>query len=220
MKYKQAYDRYLIKTEKNGTNDNISTNHGMFVKIYNEAQNKYYEWLLDRKSEDDVRYIQKTLIQDKKINAGQTKTDFNTFPLPNDYFDFGSTWAKASTEKCKGVEIELFEMKTENKNEVLQDEFQKPSFKYREAPFTISSDAIQVYKDDFDVPSIYLSYYRYPKQMSLVNNSDPESPFLDEETEFDDKLTDRIISLCAKEFDLNSENSRVQLQQQRVTQKV
>ena len=47
MTPEQAYLKYIIKVEKNSTNDNISTDRGRFAYIFNEAQNKFIEWLLD-----------------------------------------------------------------------------------------------------------------------------------------------------------------------------
>lgn len=221
MLIEQAYQKYLQKVEKNGTNDNISTDRGRFVVLYNESTNKIIEWLLDRRSEDDVRYIQKLLIVDKKVSSSTKRLDHYDFKVPENYFDFSNVYALGSTTDCKGEKLYLFPIKEEDKNEILQDPYNKPSFLYRESPYTLSSDAVNVYADDFSIDSIFLSYYRYPNQIQLINPEDPESLFNESiEIEFDDKLVDRIISLCAGEFDINEENQRFQFQKQRVIQKV
>ena len=112
-------------------------------------------------------------------------------------------------------------MKEEDKNEVLQDEFNKPSFLWREAPSTIGSDKINVYYTDFVVDDILLSYYRYATQIKLLDPEDPESHFDEtQKIEFDDKLVDRILSLCAGEFELNNEDPFYAQQIQRTTTKI
>lgn len=221
MTVEKTFQKYLEKVEKNGINDNIATDRGKFVNLYNEHQNRYIEWLLDRKGDDDVRYIQKLLIPDKKINPEGKTPEFFKFKLPLNYFDFSNVYAKASKGECKLQKLDLFEIKEENKNLILQDEFNNPSFFYRESPFTINSEALNVFYTDFTIDNIYLSYYRYPKQISLISPDDPESKF--DETkgiEFDDKLVDRIITLCAGGFSLNNNDPIFQAEKAEAAQKI
>lgn len=221
MLVEQAYQKYLNKVEKNGVNDNISTDRGRFVILYNESQNKIQESLLDRRGEDDIRYIQKLLISDKKISSETQTEEYYKFPLPGNYFDFANVYASCSKDSCTGQKLYLFPIREEDKNEVLQDEFNKPSFLWRESPYTIGSDAINVYYDDFSVDIISLSYYRYANQIKLLDPEDPESQFNEtQKIEFDDKLVDRILSLCAGEFELNNEDPFYQQQVQRASVKI
>lgn len=220
MKAEQAYLKYQLKVEKNGTNDNIATDRGRFVLLFNESQNKFIEWILDNKNKDDIRYIEKLLVLDKKVEESKTYKNHQYFQFPKNYFDFSNVYAYASSDCCKEEKIDLFPIKEENKNEILQDEYNKPSFLWREAPYTIASNGVNIYKDvDFKFDYILLSYYRYPNQISLTSQDNPESGFTNTEIEFDDKTVDRILSIAAGEFDLNQENSRFQLQKQRVIQK-
>lgn len=216
MSVEQAYLKYKMKIEKNVINDGVSSNRGRFVIEFNEAQNKWLEFHLQQRGVDDVRYVEKFLILDKKIPYSSKLYDHYNFLLPKDYLDLSDARALASTETCKNKEINLFEIKTENLNSILQDENNKPSFKWREAPFTINSNTASVYTDGFTVEHLLLNYYRYPKQIKLINPSDPESKF-DEahKIEWDDKSLDRIISLTAGEFDMNDSNPRFQLQNTR-----
>lgn len=221
MLVEQAYQKYLNKVEKNGVNDNISTDRGRFVILFNESQNKIQESLLDRRGEDDIRYIQKLLVTNKKISFTNKTDQYYKFPLPGNYFDFANVYASCSKDSCISQKVYLFSMKEEDANEVLQDEFNKPSFTWRESPFTIGSDAINVYYDDFSVDSIVLSYYRYATQIALLDPEDPESRFNEtQKIEFDDKLVDRILSVCAGEFELNNEDPFYQQQLQRAVTKI
>ncbi len=221
MLVETAYQKYLLKVEKNGRNDNISTDRGRFVITFNESLNKFTEWHLDNKGSDDIRYIQKLLVADKSITSPTKIKNHFDFPLPENYLDLSGVYAKGSKDKCKGQTIYLYEAKEENKTDWLQDENYKPSFLWRESFYNIANDKINVYYEDFTVETIVLSYYRKPTQIALINPADPESKFNELFIiDFEDHITDRIISLCAGEFALNENDPIFQAQKQRVVSKL
>lgn len=214
-----SFLRYKQKVEKNATNDGVSTDRGRFCTIFNESQNKFLELNLQQRKVDDVRYIQKFLILDKNISPTSNSYGKYIFPLPKDYFDLSDAYGIGSQKDCQNQRINLVETRTENITEIMQDEDNKPSFLWREAPYTVSSDAVNIYTDRiFSMDNLLLSYYRYPNQITLVNPYDPESDFNElVPIEWDDKSLDRIISICAGEFDMNESNQRFQLQKLRQT---
>lgn len=212
-----AYESYLLKVEKNGVNDGISTSRDRFVIAFNEAQNKYTEFHLQNRGIDDVRYIEHLLVLDEKIPTSSKTSDHYNFPLPKNYLDLAAIRGIASQGDCKGQNLDLFEIQTENSSEILNDEDNKPSFKWREAPYTIASNHVSVYTDNtFSVDDILLSYYRYPTKIALLDPFNPESKFDESiQIEWDAKSLDRIISLTAGEFDMNTNNPRFQAQNAR-----
>ncbi len=213
---KQILDRYDVKAEKNATNDGIAVDPLRKCLLFNEAQNKFLTLHLQNRGIDDVRYVQKFLTLDKRIPYTSKTQDKYNFDLPKNYFDLADVRAKATKNKCSDL-IACVEIQTENLNEVLQDEFQKPSFEWREAPYTVNSDKLSIYTDNFEIPEILLNYYRYPNQIRLVNELNPESDF--DETfpiEWDDKSLDDIISLMVFNLDINENNPRFQLQTLRI----
>lgn len=209
----QAYERFLIKVEKNAVNDGISTDRGRFVEMFNESQIKFEEIHLQNRGIDDIRYIEKFLILDTPITESSKNSNHFDFKLPENYLDLSEVKAKAKQEDCSDI-MYLFEAKSENLNELLQDADNKPSFKWRESFYLINSNNISIYTDDeFSIEKILLSYYRYPNQIALINPEDPESGFNELiEIEWDDKSLDRIISMTAGEFDINENNPRFQAQ--------
>lgn len=221
MKTQTAFDKFQIKTNKNLETGSIAVDRGRFVIIFNEAQNKLIEYILDKKNEDDIRYIQKILVSDFPVSSSESKNNYQSFLLPKDYFDFSNVYARATQEKCKNQQMFLYEIKGDDKNEILQDDFNKPSFEARESPFNITSDTLRVYTDDFTIDKVYLSYYRYPVQLKLLNEDDPESDFDDTvDPEFDDKFVDRVLSIASGEFELNKENPKSQADKLRAQQKL
>ena len=215
-----AYDKFQIKFNENFENSKVSVDRGRFVLIMNEAQNKFIENILDRKSNDEIRYLQKILVKDLKITRTATRENADYFKLPDNYFDFSSAYSKASTKSCNNQKIFLYEIKDDNAVQVLQDEFQKPSFFAREAPFTFYSDNLVIYNDNFVNEELYLSYYRYPQQIRLLDPENPESLFdPNYNLEFDEKTTDRIISMAVAEMKINDENQSFQINKQQAINK-
>lgn len=201
-----------MKAEKNGTNDSITTDNLRVCLLFNESQNKFITLHLQQRGIDDVRYIQKFLVLDKKIPSSSKSQDKYNFKLPDDYFDLADVRAKAKKESCIDF-VNCYELQTENLNELLQDEFYKPSFEWREVPYTVNSDNLSIYTDNFSISEVLLNYYRYPNQIRLVNDENPESEFdKNFPIEWDDKSLDDIISLMVFNSDINENNPRFQLQ--------
>lgn len=221
MTTQTAFDKFQIKINKNFETGSIAVDRGKFVLLFNESQNRLIEYILDKKNEDDIRYAQKILVSDFPITSSTFHIGYQNFPLPDNYFDFSSVNADASKGECKMKRMFLFEFKDDDKNEFLQDEFNKPSFLERETPFNITSDNLRVYTEDFTIDKIFISYYRYPVQIRLLNDDDPESDFDNSiNPEFDDKFVDRILSVASGEFELNVENPKFQADKGRAIQKL
>ncbi len=218
MNIDNAYLKFLEKINKNYTNDNLSGDKGRFISIYNEVQNKFVEWVLEKRNEDDIREIQKLLTYDKKLKLKDKLLNHQDFELPKDFFSFSNIQAFASNSSCKNKKIYLFEIKQEDVQELLQDEFNKPSFKYRETFYSFGSDKVEIYVDDFDISKVFLTYYRYPVQVDIEGYiKEDGSASTSINPEFDDKIVDRILSACAKEFNINSENlQKVQFDKDRI----
>lgn len=212
MKIEQIRERYTIKAEKNATNDAITTDRLRFCLLFNESQNKFLTLQLQNRKSDDVRYIQNFLVLDKSIPSASKKQDRSNFELPKDYFDLADARAKATKGECSDY-IYLFEVRTENLGETLQDEFNKPSFEWREAPYTVNSNQFSIYTNkEFEVTQLLLNYYRYPNQIRLLDEYDAESNFNENfPVEWDDKSLDDIISMMVFNNDINENNPRYQL---------
>ena len=69
----------------------------------------------------------------------------------------------------------------------------------------------EIYKDNFNIDSLLLNYYRYPNQIKLQDAENPESDFANIEIEWDDKSLDDIISIMVANLDINENNPRFQL---------
>lgn len=222
MTINEAYLKFLEKVNKNYTNDNISADRGRFILLFNEVQNKFVEWVLEKRNEDEIRYVQKLLIYDKRLKLKQKVLNHQDFKLPSDFFSFSNIQAFASKDSCKNEKIYLFEIKQENREELLHDEFNKPSFKYRETFYSFGEDEVKIYIDEFDISKVFLTYYRYPIQVDISGYvKEDGSNSIDIDPELDDKVVDRILTTCSKDFNVNSENlQRFQFDKDRTFSKI
>lgn len=215
MRIIDCYLRALQKAEENATNGGIKLDKARFVQLFNEEQNRLVLYLLDKRNEDDIRYLQKLVVYSKDISKNRSIDNqiSDLFFLPSDYFDFINVSGVFSRGECSASDFNLWEAKNENVNELLADEFNKPSYDYRDAFYTIGEEGIRVYKGDFNVDKLFLSYYRYPNPVDISGyiKSDNSSS-TDIDPELDDKLVDIILNMVEKQFALNeSEYNRYQI---------
>lgn len=212
----EIYEWYLIKSEKNSTNDNYSTDRGKFVVLYNELAPRMVKWYLNNRNRDDIKDIEILLIDDKKIEPKQKHLDHVDFEKPKDFLSWSFARAIASKGKCQNEEIDLFEIKDEDRGRIMNNSLFSPSFDYREAPYTYSEGNIKIYKEKgVDITTLYLSYYRYPTEIKLLNPENPESDFAQTSIELPKEVINRIISAMVGDFKINNEDPSFQVEKVR-----
>lgn len=221
MTFNEAYERYLLELESNGITDKISSTKGRFAVNYNKFLNRLVEYFIERKIDDDNRYIQILKEIDVPISRSSKTKNSDIFKFPKNYFDFIDLTAYGSSEKCKNQIFNVREIKAENLNSYRTDEFTKPSFKFRESYYIINKDGITLDKDqDFEFNKILLSYYRKPQEIQLIDKDNPESDFITAEIEFDEKFTNRVITLAASGHSLNTDDPKFQALMQQAISKI
>lgn len=213
MKASDVYDKFILKSEKNSINDGLSTDKRRFIELYNEYQIRYFEYIYGLKNEDENRYIESLLIKNNKITKSKKEREFYSFELPINYLNLSSVHALGSKGNCSNKKIDLpIEVLDDEINLYLNDEHTKPSFEYRESLYSIGGGNINVYFTDFTIDSIILSYYRYPLELKLLDNNNPESDFDDSfDIDFDIKSINKIVSATVGGFDVNNNSERWQL---------
>lgn len=220
MKAETVYQKLLEKSNKNFTNGTIALDRARAVFLFNEEQNKFIEWSLQKRNNFEVEDIQ-ILHNTKPLKIKESGSNFSTFKLPDDFFAFSNVEITASGGSCSGVKLLPIQAKPGNIHELLFDEDNKPSLKYRETLYTIENNTINVYKDGFNIDKVTLKYYRDPIQFNVDGYITEENTnSFNSDPEFDDRIVDRIISMCATSFDINNENlNKVQYDINRVNSK-
>jgi len=116
--------------------------------------------------------------------------------------EYSSAYAKVSTKKCKDIKVNLWEFKDFNYSEVIGDKNATSSLEFREAPMTISGGKIQVFDEGFSVDKVYLTYYRYPKDIDIEGyiKIDGSTTSTNVDPELDNEFIDKVISMCAESY--------------------
>jgi hypothetical protein len=202
MKIKEVYVSFLDTVNRNMTNNNVNVDLPRFITLLNTTLTRYVSWILEKRNEDVIRYISPLLILEKELAESEQKPNFTTFHLPKDYFDFANLHIYASKGKCKLQKLKKpFEVKSENIEELLGDSSNSPSFEYRETFYLTTENKVAVYKSDFKIDKVDLSYYRYPKKLDIEGYIKlDDTPSVDIDPELDDKVMNKVIIAMAKQF--------------------
>lgn len=215
------FEKYLVKAEKNSTNDNFSTDRGKVALLYNELSVRLIEFYLNNRQFDSKKDIQVLLVDDKELAIMDYTDTYAYFELPEDFLDWSSARAVASKGDCLDQDISMFELRDEDKSGVINNSFFSPSFDYREVPYNYTKDRVKVYKESgMDIDKTFLSYYKYPIKIQLQDPENPESAFQDVQIELPEKVVDRIVSAMVGDFKINNSDPSFQTEKLRQNENI
>src|SRR5689334_21188132 len=119
MKAIEAISRLKDKLEKVNLGENLAYDSSRLIEAINIAQNKFTEWVLEKKNEDDIRLIER-LVENKLLKAAEKTNLQNSFFLPNNFLELANILAKSKEGDCIDG-INLWEAKAQNINEIYYD---------------------------------------------------------------------------------------------------
>lgn len=209
MNITEAFIQFRQLVNRNNTNNNVSVDKPRFIQMFNDIQNRYLDLLLGKREDDTIRRAGK-FFSTSKLVLSKTEEIRKEFFLPSDYFDLSNIEVKASYKNCKKQPFHSFEVKTENLQELLNDKYSEPSFKYRETFYHVTGNStISVYKKDFDIDSVNLLYYRYPNKVDIdgyIKSDESNSENID--PEWEDRDVSKILLAMSLEFSaINSDQT-------------
>ena len=210
MKINDAYIEFLRIVNGNATSNNISVDKPRFVMLFNQTQINVAEYILNKRNEDIKRYITTLLVPDKKLKHISDSKIYSVYELPKDFLDHSSLYVTARSLECSSdSRLTAFEIKDENVEELFNDFNNKPSFEYRETFYHLSGNkTVQVFKDNFSISKVNLTYYRYPKKVDISGyiNSNGVLTTSNIDPEFDDKMVFKILLVMSKNFSANNKD--------------
>jgi hypothetical protein len=220
MTIESAYTEFLQLVNRNMTNNRTNVDRPRFAMLFNVMQVKYVEWQLDKRNEDSIRNIQILLVPELPLAVSNKEDNYTTFLLPTDYLDYANAKAKASKGCCNGAYLKIIEVKSEDVEEKLTDKYNEPSFEFRETVGFTSNNKLLVYKKDFEIDEVLLTYYKYPPKIDIqgyFHDINATIPSTNIDPIFDDKVAERILIAMAKEFSArNEDGTSFQLDKERL----
>lgn len=224
MRIEDCYLKSLQKAEENATNGGIKMDRARFIQMFNSEQIRLVRSFLDLRNDNRIKHIQRLMVYSREL---ERKSSFDkpksvSFSFPDDYLEFVNVDGIFTKGECEATDFAMWETKNEDIQELIADEFNKPTFEYRETFYTIGEDSVRVYISDFDVKSLNMTYYRYPKNVDIegyVKYDGTQSTSID--PELDDRLVEQILNMIEKQFGLNeSEYNRYALDADNVRMKL
>lgn len=215
----EAYKRFQLKLNSLANSDNVDISEGEFVLIYNEQQVNWYEDNFKNvSSKFKTSDVQKLVERDLNLTLIREHEDYVNFKLPENYLDYISSYSKCTKGNCSDRRIRNYQIQLPNRELFYRDNFNNPSFEYSETFITVSSDGLQVYKTDFDVNKVYLTYYRYPINIDIEGYIKiDQTPSTTINPELTDDFVNEIIDRCVADVQRSFENTGgYQLAQDRV----
>lgn len=201
MNIQEAYLRFLTKVNKNLSSNNVTASKDRFVLLYNEEQIRRVEHILDNKNDDEIREINTFLVSNNNLPVTSKINDREVVALPKDFLDLSSAYAHVKTAKCKNIRMSLFEIKDFDSEGYVLDANNGPSLEYRESPYYVGDNALQIYTDNFEIEQVHLSYYRFPRTINISGYIDINgNASTDIDPEGDDAFINKVISMCAESF--------------------
>jgi len=202
MDIQEAYLRFLTKVNKNLSSNNIAASKDRFVFLYNEEQIRFLDYSLDQRNDSSLSDAEEFLVIDNNVQP--LPAIDNIVPLDvnaDDWFEISSAFAYVDTKDCKGIRVSLFEIKNFDQEQIVRDANNAPSIRYREAPYYIGNNNLNVYTKDFTIDRGVITYYRFPKPVDISGYVKIDgTASTDIDPEGTDWWVNKVISMCAESF--------------------
>tara|TARA_R100001480_G_scaffold67115_1_gene78649 strand:+ start:1319 stop:1987 length:669 start_codon:yes stop_codon:yes gene_type:complete len=201
MKVQEAYLRFLTKVNRNLSSNNIVASKDRFVLLYNEEQIRYLDYSLDFRNDADLSNAEEFLVVDSNVLPLSAIDNIVPLDLNDDWFEVSSAYAYVDTSECKNIRLSLFEIKNFDQEQLAIDANNAPSIRYRESPYYIGNNNLNVYTKDFTIKRGIVTYYRFPKPIDISGYIDIDgTASTDIDPEGTDWWVNKIISMCAESF--------------------
>lgn len=216
----EIYKRFLLKINKNDTNSNIKVSAGVFIIFFNEEKRKYLDSQLGLKeSTDEIDTFEEILKLDVPLDfiaASSTKVDFK---LPDDFFKRTIGYCVCTKDSCIDIPVVVWFKKIKDLDVLLRNSDTNPSFEYHETLGIINNGKVSIYKTDFTVNKMYLSYYMEPTDIDIegyehVDGTASKNITTELSLQNIEKIIDRTVVEVAQNYeDINKMQMAFQRQQ-------
>jgi hypothetical protein len=138
--------------------------------------------------------------------------------IPLDYLQWKRVDVYAQKDCCDKRRMTVYLAEEGNLNQLLRDKAKQPNFEWAETFATLINNTVHVYTNkDFDISDAYLTYYRQPIKIQILNCTDPYTGVISTtnvDCEFKDDIIELIIdeavSILAGDIEQGNQFSRTQ----------
>ena len=138
--------------------------------------------------------------------------------IPEDYLQWKRVDIYAKKDCCDKRRMTVYLAEEGNLNQLLRDKAKQPSFEWAETFATLINNTVHLYtNNEFEISEAYLTYYRQPRKIQILNCSDPYTGITsttEVQSEFKDDIIELIIdeavSILAGDIESGNQFSRTQ----------
>jgi len=160
--------------------------------------------------------LQKLLI--KEPIPAVKKEDYYEGVIPENYLQWKRVDIYANKDCCNKRRMTVYLAEEGNLNQLLRDKAKQPNFNWGETFATLINNTVHMYtNNEFEIEESYLTYYRQPRKIQIVDCSDPYTGVIsitEVECEFKDDIIELIIdeavSIIAGDIESGNQFSRNQ----------
>ena len=138
--------------------------------------------------------------------------------VPQNYLQWKRVDIYAKKDCCDKRRMTVYLAEEGNLNQLLRDKAKQPSFEWAETFATLINNTVHLYtNNEFEISEAYLTYYRQPRKIQILNCSDPYTGITsttEVQSEFKDDIIELIIdeavSILAGDIESGNQFSRTQ----------
>lgn len=215
----EAYKSFLLKINKNDTNSDIDITKGEFVLLYNEQKDVWLsEGISNLFTDKSYHDVSELLVKHVELVKSATKEQYDIFEYPEDLFDYVTSYSICSKDGCGDIIVRNFYLTPEDENTLLENVNYSPDIEFEETVVDLSGTQIFVYKKDFNIDKVFLTYYREVGKIDIAGYRKVDgTQSTDIHPDVSDMFVEQIINRCAKEVIRRYENpDGFQLAQERI----
>lgn len=197
------------RLNKLASNDYDNIECWQIVEAFNKAQ---VEWVrrqlhgnnmyregdeMSKRRIDDLQI----LLEEVTLPGFETEGYFQSSDIPADYMEFKRITAFATAECCPDPRsMTVYLAEEANVNLILRDPLKRPDYDWGETFCTWLGNDVRVYRRDFNITDVNLTYYRQPTLIEIKgcqNPYDGTPTGTDVECEFKDDIAEVLIDETA-----------------------
>jgi len=197
------------RLNKLASNDYDNIECWQIVEAFNKAQ---VEWvrrqlhgnnMFREGDEMSKRRIDDLQILLEEVNLPGTQLDnfFESTAIPSNYMEYKRISAFATSECCpEPRSMTVYLAEEANVDLLMRDPLKRPDYDWGETYCTWIGDDVRVYRRDFNITSVNLTYYRQPTLIEIAgcqNPYDGSTTTVDVESDFKDDIMEVLLDETA-----------------------
>lgn len=206
------------RLNKLASNDYDNIECWQIVEAFNKAQ---VEWVrrqlhgnnmykegdeMSKRRIDDLQ----ALLLEVNLTGSQDDKYFESTSIPENYMEFKRITAYATSECCpKPRSMTVYLSEEASVDLILRDPLKRPDYEWGETFCTWINNRVRVYKKDFDITTVSLTYYRQPVLIEIEGCQNPYDGItsaVDVESEFKDDIVEVLLDETASLIAGDTEN--------------